>query len=214
MERITKDDLVQLIQAVAEDMIAASDTLNALDRAIGDGDLGITVTLGFQAIRKLLSGSVHEDVQAILSGCGMAFADNAASTFGALMATMFSCAAKTVKGKVTIGPEDGAAILKAAAEGAQKCGNANLGDKTILDALVPASDSFQKSSLSGQSLLTCMKAGLHAAQTGVEQTINMRSKAGRAAWLGDRTVGSKDPGAVAFLMMFESATNFMENSGQ
>jgi len=213
MDHITKDDLVKLIQAMAEDMIAAKDILNELDGAIGDGDLGITMTLGFQAIRKQLSTCQYEDMQSVLSDCGMAFADNAASTFGALMATMFTRAARIMKEKTAIGPEEGAAILKAAMEGVQKRGGAALGDKTILDALIPASEAFEKSSLSSQSLLTCLEAGLKAAQIGVEQTTQMRAKAGRSGWLGDRTVGARDPGAAAFVMLLESATNFIKNAG-
>jgi phosphoenolpyruvate---glycerone phosphotransferase subunit DhaL len=212
MDRIAKDDLVKLIQSVADEMIAAKDSLNSLDGAIGDGDLGITMTLGFQAIRKQLSICRYDDLAAVFSDCGMAFADNAASTFGALMATMFHRASRAVKGKMTIGPEEGAAILKAAAEGVQKRGNANLGDKTILDALLPAAEAFEKSAMSGQALQVCMEEGIKAAQMGAEQTIPMRSKAGRSGWLGDRTVGAVDPGAAAFVMLLSSATKFVMES--
>lgn len=214
MDQITKDDLIGLIHQMANKMIAAKDSLNALDGAIGDGDLGITITLGFQAIEKQLAASQTEDLQAILTDCGIAFADNAASTFGALMATMFTRAGRVVKGKDTIGPEEEAAILKAAAEGVQKRGSASLGDKTILDALIPAAKAVEAACVSGQSLLACTEAGLQAARVGAEKTIQMRSKAGRSGWLGDRTVGHKDPGAAALVLMLESIMEYLAIMGE
>lgn len=209
MDQITKDDLVGLIDHLAEKMIAAKDLLNTLDGAIGDGDLGITMTLGFQAIKKQLLACQTEDMQAILTDCGMAFADNAASTFGALMATMFTRAGRVVKGKDAIGRSEEVAILNAAAEGVQKRGGASLGDKTLLDALIPAAEAMEAACSSGQSLLACTEAGLQAARLGAEKTIQMRSKAGRSGWLGDRTVGQKDPGAAALVLMLEAVVDYL-----
>jgi len=213
MDRIGKDELVALILALASDMIAAKDELNTLDGAIGDGDLGITMTLGFKAIEQQIKGRPYADLQAIFADCGAAFADNAASTFGALMATMFNRAGRVMKGKAAIGPEEGAEILKAAVEGVAKRGGASLGDKTILDALSPAAEASERAALAGQSLTACLEAVLNAARAGAEATVQMRSKAGRAGWLGDRTVGAKDPGAAAFVLMLESAANFMMRGG-
>ncbi len=213
MDRIAKGELGQLILDLASDMIAAKDNLNTLDGAIGDGDLGITMTLGFKAIEQQINARPYEDMQALLADCGTAFADHAASTFGALMATMFNRAARVMKGKTTIGPKEGAAILKAAAEGVQKRGGANLGDKTILDALIPAADAFEQASVAGQPLPACFEAALNAAQAGAEATMQLRSRAGRAGWLGDRTVGARDPGAAAFVLMLESARNFIGQGG-
>jgi dihydroxyacetone kinase phosphoprotein-dependent L subunit len=211
MEQIDKADLIQLINSIAEEMIAARDTLNTLDGAIGDGDLGITMTLGFQAIQKQLSSSQFEDMQAVLSECGMAFADNAASTFGALMATMFISAGKVIKGRLTIGSNETAEIFNAAAEGVQKRGKANLGEKTILDALIPSAEAITDSARDGRSLEICLESALRAAQNGAKQTIDMRSKAGRAGWLGDRTIGAIDPGAAAFVMMLDGVFGFVKS---
>jgi dihydroxyacetone kinase phosphoprotein-dependent L subunit len=212
MDRIKVNDLLNLINTLADDMTAKKDELNTLDGAIGDGDLGITMTLGFQEIKKQLSCNHYADLQSILSDCGMAFADNAASTFGALMATMFTRAAQAVKDKTAIGAEEGAAILLSASEGVQKRGHANLGDKTILDALIPASEAYSKALSANQTLPRCLAAALTAARNGSEQTVKMLSKIGRAGWLGERTIGAKDPGAAAFVMLLESITNFVSGS--
>lgn len=209
MDSFTKEDLIQLLLFMADKMIEEKDHLNALDAAIGDGDLGITMTLGFQAIRRQLSESQYEDLHSILSDCGMAFADNAASTFGTLMSTMFTKAGLVVREKKSIDRGEGVAILQAAIEGVQKRGGANLGDKTILDALIPAKEAFERSAISGQSSMMCLDTALHAAQDGAERTIGMRSKAGRAGWLGDRTIGKKDPGAAAFVLLLKYAKDFI-----
>lgn len=208
-EMLSKDDLVQLILTLAEDVIASKDQLTELDSAIGDGDLGVTMTLGFRAIQDALKESQDLDLQGVLSKCGMAFADHAASTFGALMSTMFSRAGRAVKGLENIGAAEAAAMLRSAVEGVQQRGKAAPGDKTVLDAMIPASQAFDQAASSGQSLPACLATALQAAQQGAEATIGMRSHAGRSGWLGERTVGVKDPGAAAFVIILESACKFV-----
>jgi dihydroxyacetone kinase phosphoprotein-dependent L subunit len=209
MESFTKENMIQLLLFMADEMINEKDNLNTLDAAIGDGDLGITLTLGFHAIRKQLNESQYEDLFSLFSDCGMAFGENAASTFGTLVSTMFTKAGGELKEKKSMGPEEGVAVLQAAIVGVQKRGGATLGDKTILDALIPAKDAFERSANSGQSGVDCLDSALLAAQEGAERTVEMRSKAGRAGWLGDRTVGEKDPGAAAFVLMLKSARDFI-----
>jgi dihydroxyacetone kinase phosphoprotein-dependent L subunit len=208
-ERLTKQEVVELLFAVADDTIAASDTLRDLDAQIGDGDLGVTMTLGFRAIKLALEDVADADLRAVFSKCATAFADNAASTFGTLMATMFLGAARVVKGKEAIGPTEGAEALRAAANGVQQRGKAELGDKTVLDALFPAANAFEQAASQGLPLAQCMEAALLAAEQGAEQTVNMRARAGRSGWLGDRTVGVKDPGAAALVLLLQSAVRFV-----
>jgi dihydroxyacetone kinase phosphoprotein-dependent L subunit len=208
-KRIRKDDLVQLILAIADDMISESESLGDLDAQIGDGDLGVTLTLGFQAIKEALEDTKDLDLRGVLSRSGMAFADHAASTFGTLMATMFMGAARVVKGKEAIGPQEGAEMLRAAADGVKKRGKAELGDKTVLDALVPAAGAFEQAAARDESLLQCVEAAVAAAERGAAATVGMRARAGRSGWLGDRTVGVKDPGAAAFVVLMQTVADFM-----
>jgi dihydroxyacetone kinase len=95
-------------------------------------------------------------------------------------------------------------MLRAAAEGVQKRGKAKLGDKTVLDALFPAVEAAERAIVSGQGLSQCVDEALAAARQGAEDTVNMRSQAGRASCFGDRTIGVKDPGAAALVIMLDS----------
>jgi phosphoenolpyruvate---glycerone phosphotransferase subunit DhaL len=206
MKTLSKDDLVALLIDVSDEMIASKEILCDLDSVIGDGDLGVTVTLGFNAVKKSLLKVETLDMQGVLSGCGLAFAENAASTFGALMSTMMIRAGRTLKGKDHIGPVEAAAMIQASVEGVEQRGKAHIGDKTLLDALIPASQALGKASAEGYSLPDCMEIAFESARKGAVDTIKLRSKAGRSEWLGDRTIGAKDPGAAAIVILLEAAT--------
>ena len=203
-EKISKEELVQLILTLANDVIAAKDQLTDLDAVIGDGDLGVTMTLGFNAVKESLGRTNPSNPQEVLKAGGMAFADNAASTFGTLVSAMFMRAGGAVKDKEAIGAAEIAAMVRAAAEGVQRRGKAKLGDKTVLDALFPAAEAAEQAVKEGKTLSDCLDAALAAAKQGAENTVNMRAQAGRSSWFGDRTVGVKDPGAAALVIMLES----------
>jgi dihydroxyacetone kinase phosphoprotein-dependent L subunit len=203
-EKICREELSQLILTLANDVIASKDQLTDLDAVIGDGDLGVTMTLGFNAVKESLRSLNPSSLQEVLKETGMAFADKAASTFGTLVSVMFMRAGDAVKGKDAIAGGDVAAMLRAAAEGVQRRGKAKLGDKTVLDALFPAAEAAEQAVKEGKTLPDCLDAALAAAKQGAENTVNMRSQAGRSSWFGDRTVGVKDPGATALVIMLES----------
>jgi phosphoenolpyruvate---glycerone phosphotransferase subunit DhaL len=195
---------VQIILRLADDVVAAKDQLTELDATIGDGDLGVTMTLGFNAVKEDLASAHPSNPQEVLRIAGKAFADKAASTFGTLMAAMFMRAGEAVKGKECIGAAEFASMLRAAAEGVQKRGKAKLGEKTVLDALFPAVEAAERASASGQGLSQCVDEALAGARQGAEDAVKMRSQAGRASWFGDRTIGVKDPGAAALVIMLDS----------
>jgi dihydroxyacetone kinase-like protein len=203
-ENLSKEDLVRVVLLLADDMIAAKDRLTELDAIIGDGDLGVTTVLGFSAVKETLANSAPLNLQEVLKKSGMAFADKAASTFGTLTATMFMKAGDVLKGKEAIGAADLAAMLRAAAEAVQKRGKAGEGDKTILDALIPAAKAAEGAAENGKTLSVCLESAREAAQKGAENTVKMRSSAGRSSHFGDRTIGVKDAGAAAFALMLES----------
>jgi phosphoenolpyruvate---glycerone phosphotransferase subunit DhaL len=211
MLQVNKEELVNLILQMAEDIFTAKDQLTELDAAIGDGDLGVTMTLGFRAIQLELKNVDGLDLNGILSKCGTAFADNAASTFGALMSTMFLRSARSIRGKDAIGTAEAAGMLAASVEGVQQRGKAEAGDKTVLDAMIPASKALQDAADNGSNLPDGMRLALQAAQQGAENTIGMKSKAGRSGWLGDRTIGVKDPGAAAFVLLLDSICRYLTN---
>ena len=209
-EILTRDDVLAALHKLAADLTANAERLRELDAAIGDGDLGITVTLGFGAVVEGLEALADQDIATILLRSGMAFNRKAASTFGVLFATMMMRAAKEAKGLETLGIGDLARMAQSAAEGVMERGKAQPGDKTLLDALVPAAQSLRTAAEADTPLAAALREAASVAAEGAEATIEMKSKSGRSSWFAERTVGAQDPGATAIQMMFESLASYVE----
>ena len=179
--------------------------LTSLDAAMGDGDLGITVAKGAAAIREHLAATAPgEDLGKFIAGLGLVFNRAASSTMGTLIATALMRAGKEAGG---LGSLDGTALvrmLRAADRGMQERGKAQPGDKTVIDALHPAAEAFAAAIARGDDLAAAGQAMLAAARAGRDAVIPLQSKVGRAAWVGERTVGLPDPGTVLFVQMVEA----------
>jgi dihydroxyacetone kinase-like protein len=197
-------DIASALVALADDLEARSEELRQLDAAIGDGDLGITTQLGSQAIRQFLGSSTETDVGQLLARCGMSINKASPSTFGTLLASAFVAAGKAVKGKERVGTDDLVRMGEAAIDGIKKRGHAEVGDKTILDCLVPAVDKLKAEVESNSDLASALQAAVEAADKGLQSTVNMVSKHGRASWHRENTIGVQDAGATAMYYMIES----------
>jgi dihydroxyacetone kinase phosphoprotein-dependent L subunit len=206
---ITSAELLALLQQMATDLIAQKDYLCQLDGAMGDGDQGVTMAIGFGAIQTGLAALKDQDIGTILTKSGLAFNGTAASTIGALLATACLRAGKEVKGKTEIGLADLAAMAAAASAGIQERGKAQLGDKTVLDALAPTVAALQTAAAQGTPLPTALAQALAAAEAGLAATIPLKAKVGRAAWIAERSVGHQDPGATSFYLMLKSAVEYL-----
>lgn len=208
-ETLTRSDVAAALRKQAADLMAQAEELRELDAAIGDGDLGITVTVGFQAVCEALSELEAADLSTLLMRSGMAFNRKAASTFGALYATMMMRAARVAKGADAIGAGEYAGMLWAAVEGVQERGKAQRGDKTMLDALIPAAEAAKAAADGGASLAETAKAAAEAAEEGARATIGLKARTGRSSWFSERTEGVQDPGATAVSMMLRSLQEFV-----
>ncbi len=206
---ISRADVLAALAHVAADMEGRKDELCALDAAIGDGDQGVTMAIGFRAIREALPALQEQDIATIITKSGMAFNGAAASTIGALFATACMRAGREVEGREELGLGDVAQMLEAALRGIQERGKAQLGDKTVLDALGPAAKAARNAAESGVPLVEGLRQALAAAEAGMKATIPLQSKIGRAAWIADRTVGHQDPGATSFYLMFRAAVEYL-----
>ena len=206
---ITSAELLALLQQMATDLIAQKDYLCELDGAMGDGDQGVTMAIGFGAIQAALPALAGQDIGTILTTSGLAFNGTAASTIGALLATACLRAGKEVKGKTEIGLADLAAMAEAAAAGIQERGKAQRGDKTVLDALLPAATALRAAATAGAGIEAALQAALAAAEAGVQATIPLKAQVGRAAWIAERSVGHQDPGATSFTLMLKSAVEYL-----
>ena len=202
--------LVELLQHVADDMIAAEGELQALDAALGDGDLGVTAKMGFQAIRDVCQKSdltQTSNIGSLLSAAGVAFMNANASTMGTLMGTAWLRAGKVAAGKTSITLSDAVAMCRAAAEGIQRRGKAQLGDKTILDAIFPACDALDKAAQDSKGCVEAFALAAEAAERAVEETAPLQSQVSRASWLQERSKGLPDPGASLCAKLFRSIGN-------
>jgi dihydroxyacetone kinase-like protein len=206
---LTQPELLALLQQMASDMAAHKEYLCELDGAMGDGDQGVTMTLGFGAIAAALPALADQDIGTILIASGRAFNNTAASTIGALLATACLRAGTAAKGKPALTVADLAAMSEAAAAGIQARGKAQLGDKTVLDALVPAATALRAAADAGAGIEAALTQALAAAEAGRAATIPMKAQVGRAAWIAERSVGHPDPGATSFTLMLTSAVAFL-----
>ncbi|MBM3187740.1 MAG: dihydroxyacetone kinase subunit L [Chloroflexi bacterium] len=211
-ETLTAADVIEALARNARDLTAAAEQLRELDAAIGDGDLGITMTIGFQAVTEVLPGLAGSDIGTVLMRSGMAFNRKAASTFGALYATMMMRAAKEARGLSEITLADAARMFTAAVEGVRERGKADVGDKTMLDALAPASEALQAAAKEGAPLAEGLQRAAQAAEEGMRQTTALKSKIGRASWFSERTQGIQDPGATAIYLMLRSLCGYVNEA--
>ena len=209
MSSLGAQDIRSIVTLIARLMEQKKDELMRLDGAMGDGDQGVTMAIGFGAIQAALPALQGQDIGTILTTSGLAFNGTAASTIGALLATAWLRAGKAVKGKTEIGLTDLAAMAAAASAGIQERGKAQLGDKTVLDALAPTVAALRTAAAQGTPLPTALAQALAAAAAGVQATIPLKAQVGRAAWIAERSVGHQDPGATSFYLMLKSAVEYL-----
>ena len=203
-EQLTAQDMAYCLRQMSLELEKQKETLRELDARIGDGDLGVTIELGFRSIREGLPALEDVDCGALLTRSGMNFMRAASSTFGILLASCFMGAGKALSGQKAIGLADLAEAAEGAEQGLRARGKAEVGDKTMLDALAPAVQALKKASDAGKSFPEALDAAVWGAEAGMKSTVPLKSKHGRAAWQGDKTVGVQDAGATAVCMMVSS----------
>ena len=207
--QIASTDLVYALEHASLDMVQRKDMLGELDARIGDGDLGVTIELGCRSLQSGLRNPKEHDIGPILVESGQNFSRAASSTFGILVATAFIQAGREVGDHAAIGLSDLIKMGKAVSEGIRSRGNARLGDKTMLDAIIPAVRALEKAEKEGRGLGEALDWAVLAAKDGVESTIPLRSQHGRAAWLSEKSVGVRDPGATAVYFFLESFVRYL-----
>ena len=195
---------VEVLTRVAEDVSAAQAELNQLDGIAGDGDLGLTMSTGARALLALVPELEALDLAGALRRCGAELARKAPSTSGTLLATAFLRAASAVGGDASSASVL-ARALAASQTGIEQRGKASVGDKTMLDALAPASAAAQRAAEADADLCAALRAAAAAAAEGAIATQTMRAKVGRAGWLADRSEGHQDAGAHLVALILASA---------
>lgn len=183
---------------------------NELDALQGDGDLGTTLFLAAKSFAEL--SDQCSTVQEWFERGGKAVRKSAPSTMGILIASSLISTGKFLKDSEvnnSLTPKDWVKVQHMFIESIQKRGGAKKGDKTILDALIPAVEAFEAVVDSGGSLREALKEAFLSAKTGAENTVQMTSKTGRSSWLGERSKGKMDGGAFACYQFYEFLSNYV-----
>ena len=185
-------------------IIEKEDEFCELDSIVGDGDFGMSIAKGFKIVNAEIDSLNSEDIGVFLDECGMIIFENCGGASGPIWGSVFNAAAKVVLGKKVLSAADIADGLKASAERIMKLGGAKQGDKTILDTLIPAAQSLQQSidgELSAQKMLMNLSDD---AMAGAESTKDIVASKVPATYLGDRSLGHPDAGAMALAMIIKN----------
>lgn len=202
---VTRDQIVQWLESTASVLEENREYLTQLDAAIGDADHGINMDRGFKKVISQLPGVKESDIGNILKTTGMALISSVGGAGGPLYGTLFMRAGMAVGGKHELTNEDLSALLEAAVAGVVQRGKAKLGDKTMVDALSPASETFTAEiGGNGSNTLDALQAAVNAAEKGMKDTIPMQARKGRASYLGERSIGHQDPGATSSYLILKA----------
>jgi phosphoenolpyruvate---glycerone phosphotransferase subunit DhaL len=197
---LTKEQVVEWLRLCAAVLEQKRNYLTELDAAIGDADHGINMERGFKKVASQLPGAANADIGTILKSAGMALISSVGGASGPLYGTFFLRAAIIAAGKQELSASEVANMLEAGMNGIEERGKARPGEKTMLDALAPAIEALK----SGGGILQALNNAVAAAEKGMQGTIPMLAKKGRASYLGERSVGHQDPGATSTYLIIKA----------
>ncbi len=202
---ISYDEVVAWVQLLAERFHAEREYLTQLDSAIGDADHGINMDRGFGAVMAKLPTLPTGDIGAFLKGVGMTLVSTVGGASGPLYGTLFLQLGGGTAGKAEMELGDFAMALEAGVAGIQRLGKAEPGDKTMLDALLPARDALRAGVDRADAPADALGAAVAAAEQGMVATIPLVARKGRASYLGERSAGHQDPGATSSHLLLKAA---------
>lgn len=200
----TTEDIVRYLERAAKVLEENKEFLTELDAAIGDADHGINMDRGFKTILAKLPSVKDKDAGTILKAAGMALVSTVGGAAGPLYGTAFMRAGAAVAGKYELDAQDLFTMLDEALKGVVMRGKAQLGDKTMVDAIAPAVEAMRQALQEGANLVTALEKATAAAEKGMKETIPMLAKKGRASYLGERSIGHQDPGATSSYLLIRT----------
>ena len=195
--------VVEILLGMAKVLEENKEYLTDLDNVIGDGDHGINMARGFAEVEKQAEALEQKDIGTILKTVGMTLVSKVGGSSGPLYGTAFMKAGMAIGAKNAIDMADFLGALEVGIEGVKARGKSTTGEKTMLDAMVPALDAMKEQQAAGADAKQVLTAGVQAAEAGVEATKPLVATKGRASYLGERSVGHQDPGATSFTFMLK-----------
>jgi dihydroxyacetone kinase-like protein len=204
---VGREEVLKWLEALQQVYAENRELLTELDSAIGDADHGINMDRGFTAVKAELAAHSPSDIRSVFQSVATVLIRQVGGAAGPLYGTFFLRAAAACAGKTEIEATDVVALFQAGIEGVQQRGKAAAGDKTMLDALLPAFDAMRKGLGDGCSLAAILDAGAAAANAGMLATVPMQARKGRASYLGARSIGHQDPGATSSYLLLQAAAD-------
>jgi dihydroxyacetone kinase-like protein len=202
---ITHDEITDWMRRFAADVAENRAYLTRLDGAIGDGDHGTNMDRGMKKALAHLDAAGDEDIGSSLKAVGMALVSSVGGAAGPLYGTLFLQMGQASAGRSELDLSGFADALAAGVEGVKKRGKAEPGDKTMVDALVPAVEALRKAADAGTGDADALDQAAAAAAQGMEATVPLVARKGRASYLGERSAGHQDPGATSSHLLLKSA---------
>jgi len=204
---VRQQDVLAWLEALRRVYAENRDRLTELDSAIGDADHGANMDRGFSAVKTELAANVPADIGAILQTAATVLIRTVGGAAGPLYGTFVLRAGAACAGKPQLEGAEIVAMFRAGIEGVRARGKAAAGDKTMLDALLPAMAAMGEKLEQGCTLQEILKAGASAAESGMLATIPMQARKGRASYLGPRSIGHQDPGATSAWLLIKAAAD-------
>ncbi len=210
-DRIDYDALTGMLSAVVVRIREARDALAALDAATGDGDHGVAMGKVADAIERCVQNAEHGSVHLLLSEIGWAAMGTDAGSSGPLYGSLFLGMSEGSVGVEDVSTAGLAALLEQGVVKLRTCTQADRGDKTMIDALLPAVDAVRSAAEQGQTIAEALASAAAAAEAGAAGTADMQAAFGRAKNIGERSIGHVDPGAASMSLVFAGLKEGLTN---
>jgi len=202
MNKLLTSDIVKMIQYMTKHIIVKEAYFCELDSAAGDGDFGTSLAKGFNHLKEMWDNLPQDDIGTFLRSCGIIITEYCGGASGPIWGSAFRSAGKYAAKKTELSLIELGELMLNTVNGIQKRGGAQLGDKTLLDALIPVTESLKKSGEAGEDLLEAMRKAAKEAALGAEKTKDIIASRGRASYVGERSLNHPDAGAMAVGILF------------
>lgn len=199
----TQQQVELVVRSIAQAAVDNEKYFGDLDAVMGDGDFGYSLARGFEKVLQGWDDFDRSDPGTFLKKVGMVITSRIGGTSGPIWGTAFMKAGMTAGTAVELSGQDVVAMLRAATDGIKARGQSDVGDKTLLDTLVPMTDRIEAELASGADSAQVMAAAAETARQSAEATIDMVAKRGRASYTGERSRGSVDAGAMGVAVIVE-----------
>ena len=205
--QIDYQQLCQMLNGAIQIVCLNCNDLSLLDAEIGDGDHGVTMKRAMEKMGEVITKNQTQQISQLLGDISWALMDIDGGAVGPLYGSLFLGMSEATVDKSTLDCDEFATMFEGGLSSIQEQTKARVGDKTLMDALIPSVAALRLTAEKGNDILSMLDAAANAAQQGAEATKNFPAKFGRAKYQGDRTLGKPDPGSVSMALVFKGFNN-------